>query len=80
MVVIECFSQCSILLVKLFQLIFVILLFKMQKTLVTFGFIVIDQKERGEIRKKNSHVNCLITYMFIVLGHEKKITCKATTK
>ena len=70
MVVIECFSQCSILLVKLFQLIFVILLFKMQKTLVTFGFIVIDQEERGEIRKKNSHVNCLITY--IGLGHEKK--------
>ena len=65
------------------------LLFKMQKTLVTFNLALILQvgipdiskllrnvllrnAERLE-KKKKSHVNCLITYMFMGLEHEKKI-------
>ena len=39
-VVIECFNQCMILLVKLFHLIYA-MLFKMQKTQVTFSLTLI---------------------------------------
>ena len=71
------------------------LLFKMQKTVVTFSLILIfkvrildipklsrnakgyliSQNFRGTRRdqkNKNSHANCLITYMFTGLEHEKK--------